>query len=87
MNLENTLANLNTASEMVESSYKILEGVQTKSDIETIVKQNLLIRIKNNLTDLVIISDILDELNNNPDDELILESILELVNDSQEMLS
>ncbi len=87
MILQSVLANLNKAGELIESSYKLIEDHPTNSEIETIVKNKLLVKLKNTLVENVILTDIVNELVENPDDIITLETILDLVSDAEELLS
>ncbi len=85
--LQSALANLNGAGDLIESAYKLIEDLPTNSEIGSVVKNKLLIRLKNSLVENVILSDIVNELVENPDDILTLETVLDLVSDAEEMLS
>ena len=78
---------LDQTSKILESSYNLLKVTETSLDIESAVKDKMLIRIKNLLVENVIILDMVNEVNNNPGDIATLEAILELIADSEEMLS
>jgi hypothetical protein len=78
---------LDQTSKILESSYNLLKETETSSDIESAVKNKMLIRIKNLLVENVIILDMVSEINENPGDVATLEAILELISDSQELLS
>lgn len=87
MNLEPILSNLNEVSKLLEASYKLMSKKPTSSDLETTVKDKLLVNIKNTLVQNVINFDMTNEINEHPGDETTLEAILDLISDSEEILS
>ena len=87
MELMQLQSQLDQTTKLIESSHTLLSDTSTISDIESAVKNKMLIRIKNLLVEAVIILDMVNELNDNPGDILTLEAILDLICDSEETLS
>ena len=87
MNLLQLQSQFDQTTKLIESSYQLLSDTPTNSDIESAVKNKMLIRIKNLLVESVIVLDLVDELNTNPGDISTLEAILDLISDTVETLS